>query len=69
MNKLVIYDEYIRLCDALKFAGIAETGGIAKLMILDGEVLVNGQPCLLKGKKLYPDDVFSVDGEDFKISK
>ena len=69
MNKLVIYDEYIRLCDALKFAGIAETGGIAKLMILDGEVTVNGEPCLLKGKKLYPDDVFEIDGQAFKISR
>lgn len=69
MNKLVIYDEYIRLCDALKFAGIAETGGIAKLMILDGEVTVNGEPCLLKGKKLYPGDVFETDGQAFKISQ
>lgn len=69
MNKLVIYDEFIRLCDALKFAGIAETGGIAKLMILDGEVSVNGETCLQKGKKLYPDDVFTVDGESFKIAQ
>ena len=69
MNKLVIYDEYIRLCDALKFAGIAETGGIAKLMILDGEVTVNGEVCLQKGKKLYPEDVFSLDGEDFQICR
>lgn len=69
MNKLVIYDEYIRLCDALKFAGIAETGGIAKLMILDGEVTVNGEVCLMKGKKLYPDDVFEIDGQAFKITQ
>lgn len=69
MNKLLIYDEYIRLCDALKFAGIAETGGIAKLMILDGEVLVNGEVCLQKGKKLYPEDIFSLDGEDFQICR
>ena len=69
MNKLVIYDEYIRLCDALKFAGIAETGGIAKLMILDGEVAVNGQICLLQGKKLYPGDTFLVDGREFTVSQ
>ncbi len=69
MNKLVIYDEYIRLCDALKFAGIAETGGIAKLMILDGEVTVNGEICLMKGKKLYPEDVFEIDGQAFKITR
>ena len=69
MKKLIIYDEYIRLCDALKFAGIAETGGIAKLMILDGEVTVNGDPCLQKGKKLYANDVFEVEGESFQISR
>lgn len=69
MKKVIIYDEYIRLCDALKFAGIAETGGIAKLMILDGEVSVNGEPCLQKGKKLYSGDVFSLDGEEYQIAR
>lgn len=69
MKKLIIYDEFIRLCDALKFAGIAETGGIAKLMILDGEVTVNGEPCLQKGKKLYPGDVFSLEGEQYQIAR
>lgn len=69
MKKLIIYDEFIRLCDALKFAGIAETGGIAKLMILDGEVTVNGEPCLQKGKKLYPGDVFSLDNEQYQIAQ
>ena len=67
MQKLVIRDEYIRLCDALKLCGIAETGGIAKLMILNGEVLVNAEKCLMKGKKLYDGDIFSFDGEEFKI--
>ena len=69
MKKLIIYDEFIRLCDALKFAGIAETGVIAKLMILDGEVTVNGEPCLQKGKKLYPGDVFSLEGEQYQIAR
>ncbi len=69
MKKVIIYDEYIRLCDALKFAGIAETGGIAKLMILDGEVSVNGEPCLQKGKKLYSGDVFTLEGEDYQIAR
>ena len=67
MEKLLIRDEYIRLCDALKLCGIAETGGIAKLMILDGLVLVNGEECLMKGKKLYEGDTFSFEGEGYKI--
>ena len=67
MNKLVIRDEYIRLCDALKLSGEAETGGMAKLMILNGDVTVNGEVCQMKGKKLYEGDTFSFDGLDYKI--
>ncbi|MBQ7096397.1 MAG: RNA-binding S4 domain-containing protein [Clostridia bacterium] len=69
MQKLVIKDEYIRLCDALKLMGLAETGGIAKLMILNEEVAVNGEICLMKGKKLYAGDQFSFEGEDYIIAK
>lgn len=67
MNRVLIRDEYIRLCDALKLSGEAETGGMAKLMILAGDVLVNGEVCLMKGKKLYPGDRFSFDGREFLI--
>ena len=67
MNKLVIYDEYIRLCDALKLCGEAETGGMAKLMILNGDVTVNGEVCLMKGKKLREGDIFAFDGIEYKI--
>ena len=64
MEKLTINSEYIRLCDALKFANIVETGGVAKMLILDGYVTVNGEVCLQKGKKLYPGDRFAIDGEE-----
>ena len=67
MNRVLIRDEYIRLCDALKLCGEAETGGMAKLMILEGDVTVNGEVCLMKGKKLYPGDCFSFDGMDYMI--
>ena len=67
MKKLLIRDEYIRLCDALKLSGEAETGGIAKLLILDGHVTVNGKTCTMKGKKLYEGDQFSFDGEIYGI--
>ena len=67
MEPLLIKDEYIRLCDALKLCGEAETGGIAKLMILNGEVTVNGEECLMKGKKLYEGDIFAFDGDSYKI--
>ena len=67
MNRVLIRDEYIRLCDALKLSGEAETGGMAKLMILNGDVTVNGEVCQMKGKKLYEGDTFSFEGLDYKI--
>ncbi len=67
MNKLLINDEYIRLCDAMKLSGEAETGGMAKMMILSGDVAVNGEVCLQKGKKLYEGDCFTFDGSEYLI--
>lgn len=67
MNRLLIKDEYIRLCDALKLSGEADTGGMAKMMILSGDVKVNGEVCLMKGKKLYPGDRFTFDGAEYLI--
>ncbi len=67
MNKLLIQDEYIRLCDALKLSGEAETGGMAKLMIQSGEVSVNGEVCQMKGKKLRAGDSFTIDGLEYLI--
>ena len=67
MNKLLINDEYIRLCDALKLCGEAETGGMAKLMILNGDVTVNDEVCTMKGKKLRVGDRFAFDGIEYLI--
>lgn len=67
MKQILIKDEFIRLCDAMKLAGEAETGGIAKLLILDGLVAVNGEVCTMKGKKLREGDTFSFDGGDYRI--
>lgn len=68
MVELQIRDSYIRLCDALKFCGAAATGGMAKMLILDGAVTVNGEVCLIKGKKLIPGDWFTLQGESYKIT-
>ena len=53
---------YIKLQDLLKFAGLTETGGEAKLAIQNGEVSVNGEICTMRGKKLRPGDKASLDG-------
>ena len=52
MKKIFIKEEFIRLDSALKLAGFVSTGGHAKMVIQGGEVLVNGETCLMRGKKL-----------------
>lgn len=61
-EKVQITTEFIKLDALLKFAGIVETGGEAKQVIQDGEVLVNGEVCAMRGKKLRPGDVAELDG-------
>ncbi len=69
MEKIEIRDEYIKLGQALKLAGLVDSGVMAKNVILDGLVKVNGNVELQRGKKLYEGDVFSFQGEDVKVTK
>ena len=62
MEMITITTEYIKLQDLLKLAAITATGGEAKLLIQDGEVLVNGEVCTMRGKKLCPGDVVEALG-------
>ena len=52
-----ISDEYIKLQDLIKFAGIVPTGGQAKYLIQNGEILVNGEVCTMRGKKMRKGDI------------
>ena len=67
MNQIKIKDEYIKLGQALKLAGMVGSGVEAKIVIQDGQVLVNGEVELQRGKKLHPGDVFSFNGEEAQI--
>ena len=62
MEMITITTEYIKLQDLLQLAAITATGGEAKLLIQDGEVLVNGEVCTMRGKKLRPGDVVEALG-------
>ena len=62
-HTIKIHTEFIKLQDLLKFAGAVETGGDAKLIMTEGRVSVNGEPCLMRGKKLRPGDRAAVDNE------
>ena len=67
--KVVLRDEFIKLGQALKAAGLAETGSMAKDVILNGEVLVNGEVEKRRGRKLYDGDVVDFAGETVTIEK
>ena len=63
MEVIKLRDEYIKLGQALKAAGLVETGVDAKYAIEDGLVTVNGEVATQRGKKLHAGDVVSYDGE------
>ena len=54
---------------ALKLSGLVDTGGQAKMLIQEGHVLVGGEPCPLRGKKLYPGDSFSLGDREFQVAR
>ena len=57
VRKIKISGDYIRLDALLKYSSIASTGGEAKILIQNGEVTVDGELCLIRGKKIRPGDV------------
>ena len=65
---MAITTEFIKLESAMKLANIVISGGSAKLEIQDGNVLVNGEVCTMRGKKLYPGDRFTFEGIEYLIS-
>ena len=59
--------EFIKLESAMKLVNAVPSGGVAKVMIQGGEVMVNGEVCTMRGKKLRPGDVFSCMEGSFVI--
>ena len=69
MQKIKLREEFIKLGQALKAAGLVESGVKAKEVIQNGLVLVNGEIDERRGRKLYDGDIVSFDGEEIKIEK
>ena len=61
--EIEIRDEYIKLGQAMKLAGLVSSGIEAKVVIQDGQVKVNGEVDTRRGKKLYSGDNFEYNGE------
>lgn len=68
MEIIKLRDDYIKLGQALKAAGLVESGVDAKLVIQDGYVKVNGQRQTQRGKKLYNGDIVEFEGNQIKIT-
>ena len=67
MEVIKLKDEYIKLSQALKAAGLVESGVDAKYAVLDGLVKVNGEVQCQRGKKLHAGDAVTYDGETVRI--
>ena len=64
---VTISTEFIKLDALLKFAGLVNSGGEAKTLIQEGDVLINGEVCTMRGKKLRPGDTVTLGEETVSI--
>lgn len=69
MEIIRLRDEYIKLGQALKAAGLVDSGVEAKFVIQDGLVKVNGETEYQRGKKLYDGDTVEFEDNGIKIVK
>lgn len=67
MKKVKITTEYIKLDQLLKFASITTSGGEGKDAILSGQVLVNGEVCQMRGKKIRSGDKVEYVGQTVEV--
>lgn len=69
MEKVIIRDDFIKLGQAMKLAGMVGSGVDAKMLIQDGQVEFNGEVEYQRGKKLHEGDVITFNGESVQIGK
>lgn len=67
MKKIFIHTEYIQLQQLLKWCGAAENGSMAKEMVRDGLVRVNGEIETAPGKKIFCGDKVTIEDEQYEI--
>lgn len=68
MEEIKILTPFIKLDQLIKFAGLAETGAKAKILVELGEFNVNGELCTKRGKKIKPGDTIEFKGKKYKIA-
>lgn len=67
MEEFSLKDEYIKLGQLLKAAGLAENGAEAKIAVQDGQVRLNGEICTMRGKKVRKGDIVEFDGQSVRV--
>lgn len=67
METIKIRDDFIKLGQVLKLAGLVESGVDAKIEVQEGQVKVNGVVETQRGKKIHPGDVIEFDGQQVKV--
>ena len=67
METIKIRDDFIKLGQAMKLAGLVDSGLDAKVEIQEGFVKVNGEQELRRGRKIYPGDVIEFDGQQVRV--
>ncbi len=67
MEELKILTPFIKLDQLVKFAGFSETGAKAKILIDLGELNVNGELCIKRGKKIKPGDIIEFKNKKYKV--
>ncbi len=67
--EIKLRDDFIKLGQALKLAGVVQDGVEAKLVIQDGQVQVNQETDLRRGRKVYPGDVISYNGQEITVTR
>lgn len=67
--EITIRDEFIKLGQALKLAGVVQDGVEAKIVIQEGKVSVNGEADTRRGRKIYEGDIISYNGTEIKVNR
>lgn len=67
MKEIRIETEFIKLDQLMKYGSMVQTGGEAKMLIAQELVLVNGEICTQRGKKIRSGDEIEFDGETYKV--
>ena len=67
ISNATIHSKMIQLDQLIKWLGLSDTGGQARILIDNGRVMVNGKIVLERRKKIVPGDVVTIDGNEYLI--